>query len=1375
MMEPLRYGILGARYSEDARAGSGSSGGGEAAGGKASARAGAAGSSGGTPATKLHSQSTRSSKVPEEEVEEEEGEEESEEREEGDASDASVNAPDILSQLQRMFAWLELSTKRKYDMTPWCKNYRDVAGEKVDVRVQQDSQGFFNELVDKMESALVGTSMEGLVQASLMQRMRNMKTCTGGCGRVWGEAEPSTCTIVEPSAGTLQDAISRITAWEEIPTYKCEVCDKTTTLRKRSVFESAGDTLFSTLKRFEMNWETNRTNKSNDRLAFPTQGLDLYPFSVDAFQAEQAEQASGAAGEAAGGGGGEASPRTPAAAAAAGHTPRPREYWMYDLVGVVMHSGELNSGHYYSYIKERGSRAGCLASERAKLRGGAAGPWFEFNDATVTPWDVANLDSACFGGMTMGTDGKETPSHKSAYILVYERRTPCAALPVRLPPPATAEPAAPPPPPPPSATNQPPPGYWPLAPNAPPKPLADIVPRDGAGRGPIPSALRSAVLSENTVFSATANLVDPDFALFLHTLLDTVARQPLLLPHANLAPLHPAQGVLPLLQDDEEEAAQGAGAGAGAGAGRPFAITPLTALRGVLAYGLNVLPRLDCAPVLAPHYYYGLCRLVGSHTEAAHLLKRDIAHWFHSLVHPVLANSPKGKKFKLRAKFVARAWEAFTPAPVTGCWRDFKEGPLNFWLVSALVFGVAPPPQSIPMRYALAQLVATSCARMALSSSPAGQQGAMELVSLLTDEALLTETLHSNWHFQDSWFAALCMGLRGGFGSGLPLQHNFSPPPVQSSEQVRAHLAAWAAGVCPMPGPPQEPFKGSVDSLALIFGAQRLDAAGANDFSLIKRLLALFHFHLENKVEGPAGCHPNWTNYLDLLSLLLRSYLPRTPKEAHDLANTESTPATLWMHSPVPPMRHTPLFSLPAPPAAGAAAGPGPTDAQQMAAFMSARATAGDLRRAQAFLPPVPGWTAAACRLVTASPTLAAPLSAPRSFSAPLPAACAFLAPLLPLPPADGLEELVLYANYQARGARPPHRDSAELRRFQELIIQNPPPTFRPVDGFPSPSVLAFRELVDGATVSRWLAYCCNQAGLVGVSWWPDAICGPNPEATAQLIIHILHTGGVGHSKHWVHAQAKEIFPEAVRNLAVHEKLEALPGVMAPIEALALASPCSSLLDEVAVLLMQLFKTMAGEWTLYSPPDDGLVERILALASAITRLCVLFPTLIPAHLSWEGMGEKSLLLLQLQDFLERTAASHRSADRTPAWAWHAVDPARVPAAEAQASTTVGTHKGIETTAKDAKAIPVRRHLLRCLAGPVTALSATAEGTARALASPSIALHAHILRLRLARAVEAIGGWLQPSELVAEMLAEVQVALQQAGAAAGGAAGNHMQP
>ena len=68
--------------------------------------------------------------------------------------------------------------------------------------------------------------------------------------------------------------------------------------------------------------------------------------------------------------------------------------YLYDLIGVTVHTGTADGGHYYSFIKDR------THSSEDQNR------WYMFNDAEVKPFDSAQLASECFGGeMTVSGDG----------------------------------------------------------------------------------------------------------------------------------------------------------------------------------------------------------------------------------------------------------------------------------------------------------------------------------------------------------------------------------------------------------------------------------------------------------------------------------------------------------------------------------------------------------------------------------------------------------------------------------------------------------------------------------------------------------------------------------------------------------------------------------------------------------------------------------------------------------------------------------------------------------------------------------------------------------------------------------------------------------
>ena len=56
----------------------------------------------------------------------------------------------------------------------------------------------------------------------------------------------------------------------------------------------------------------------------------------------------------------------------------------YDLIGVTVHTGTADGGHYYSFIRDRTAAAN--------------NSWLFFNDAEVKPFDPSQLAGECFGG-----------------------------------------------------------------------------------------------------------------------------------------------------------------------------------------------------------------------------------------------------------------------------------------------------------------------------------------------------------------------------------------------------------------------------------------------------------------------------------------------------------------------------------------------------------------------------------------------------------------------------------------------------------------------------------------------------------------------------------------------------------------------------------------------------------------------------------------------------------------------------------------------------------------------------------------------------------------------------------------------------------------
>ena len=107
--------------------------------------------------------------------------------------------------------------------------------------------------------------------------------------------------------------------------------------------------------------------------------------------------------------------------------PEEENCWEYKLVGVTVHSGTANAGHYWSLINTRRGHAE-PPQDSPQWAATETDQWMEFNDSTVRNFNFDKIKEECFGedkGSSGGMDntwGNFGSYGKSAYMLVYERR-----------------------------------------------------------------------------------------------------------------------------------------------------------------------------------------------------------------------------------------------------------------------------------------------------------------------------------------------------------------------------------------------------------------------------------------------------------------------------------------------------------------------------------------------------------------------------------------------------------------------------------------------------------------------------------------------------------------------------------------------------------------------------------------------------------------------------------------------------------------------------------------------------------------------------------------------------------------------------------------
>ena len=289
----------------------------------------------------------------------------------------------ILFQVQKIFAHLKAGIEiayRPYDF--WCA-FKDFDGEPVNIKVHQDAHEFFTQLQDTIDEGFKASGHPRAIYAALGGAFTQTVTPLGRPD-LSSQREEEFYQIqldVRGKRGLTEslDSLIQPELMNGVDQYFCEELNAKVDAEKRSFIARLPDTLVFQLKRFEYDYETLQRLKIKDRFEFPLE-LNVLPYTMYGMEGVDNDQS----------------------------LPHPGEHYMYELSGMVVHTGTAFAGHYYSYIRERTSPGG----------------WFCFDDTTVEPWDLMQLDPECFGGhfVVEGTN-EEYERPNSAYILFYDRKT----------------------------------------------------------------------------------------------------------------------------------------------------------------------------------------------------------------------------------------------------------------------------------------------------------------------------------------------------------------------------------------------------------------------------------------------------------------------------------------------------------------------------------------------------------------------------------------------------------------------------------------------------------------------------------------------------------------------------------------------------------------------------------------------------------------------------------------------------------------------------------------------------------------------------------------------------------------------------------------
>ncbi|KAF9643693.1 cysteine proteinase [Thelephora ganbajun] len=290
----------------------------------------------------------------------------------------------ILLALQRVFYRLQTSDNPvgTNELT------KSFGWTSLDSSLQHDVQEFNRVLQDKLESKMKGTCAEGAITKLFVGKMKTFIECINvlyEATRIeWFNDQTFKafndsvhCTDIQLNVKEIKTLYDSFRAYVAVEMLDGENKYQTEgyglqDARKRIIFQSLPPVLHLQLKRYEYDMQHKAMVKINDRFEFP------FEIDLDKFLDETADRS---------------------------------KPWKYKLHGVLVHSGKLDDGHYFVFIKPgRDSR------------------WLKFDDDRVTPVTEREVLEENYGGKPL--DGvvpqilrNQTERSTNAYMLVYVRET----------------------------------------------------------------------------------------------------------------------------------------------------------------------------------------------------------------------------------------------------------------------------------------------------------------------------------------------------------------------------------------------------------------------------------------------------------------------------------------------------------------------------------------------------------------------------------------------------------------------------------------------------------------------------------------------------------------------------------------------------------------------------------------------------------------------------------------------------------------------------------------------------------------------------------------------------------------------------------------
>uniref|UniRef100_A0A6G1SL13 Ubiquitin carboxyl-terminal hydrolase 34 n=1 Tax=Aceria tosichella TaxID=561515 RepID=A0A6G1SL13_9ACAR len=359
----------------------------------------------------------------------------------------SLRHGDIMKELQKIFAFMLESERKAYNPRNFCKAYT-MDNHPLNIAEQTDMTEFLTDLITKIEesSPVLRQIIKSLFSGTLSNNVVSLD-----CPHISRTTEEFyTLRVQVADMRNLNDSLDELTVKDTLEgdnMYTCSTCEKKVRAEKRACIVKLPRILCFNTMRYTFNMTTMTKEKVNTHFSFPLR-LDMADYlESNLMKRQQAspnssncpsrnsstslssniessksvevkvDQTSPQAIEKEYSGGADRADKINNPNAASSNN-EPESDTMYELIGVTVHTGNADGGHYYCFIRD------CEDNSTDKPR------WYLFNDAEVKPFDDSHIGTECYGG-ELTTKSYDAINDRfmdfsiektnSAYMLFYKR------------------------------------------------------------------------------------------------------------------------------------------------------------------------------------------------------------------------------------------------------------------------------------------------------------------------------------------------------------------------------------------------------------------------------------------------------------------------------------------------------------------------------------------------------------------------------------------------------------------------------------------------------------------------------------------------------------------------------------------------------------------------------------------------------------------------------------------------------------------------------------------------------------------------------------------------------------------------------------------